>query len=147
MSDSSQFGQTPDPEEREFAILLFDGVCNLCNGWVDFVIRRDPTGRIRFAALQSPEGSAALENVGLSGDYFDSIILVESDGRIRSASTGVLETLRKLRWPWPLLYLLIIVPPPIRDYVYRLIAKKRYRWFGKRDTCRIPTATEEKRFL
>lgn len=147
MSESSQLGQPPDLEEREFATLLFDGVCNLCNGWVDFVIRRDPMGRIRFAALQSPEGSAALENVGLSGDYLDSIILVESDGRVRSASTGVLETLRKLRWPWPLLYLLIIVPPPIRDYVYRLIANRRYRWFGKRNTCRVPTDREKKRFL
>lgn len=143
----SQLGQPPDSDEREFAILLFDGVCNLCNGWVDFVIRRDPTGKIRFAALQSPEGSAALESAGLSGEYLDSVILVESDGRVRSASAGVLATLRKLERPWSLLYIFVVVPPPIRDYIYRQVAKRRYQWFGKRNTCRLPTAREKKRFL
>lgn len=143
----SQLGQPHASDEREFAILLFDGVCNLCNGWVDFVIRRDPTGKIRFAALQSPEGSAALENAGLSGEYLDSVILVESDGRVRSASAGVLATLRKLEWPWSLLYLFVVVPPPIRDSIYRQVAKRRYQWFGKRNTCRLPTAREKKRFL
>ena len=147
MSDSNRLDQTPDMQEREFAILLFDGVCNFCNGWVDFVIRRDPNGAIRFAALQSPEGAAVLKEVGLPSDYLDTVVLIEGDGRVRSASTGVLETLRKLQGPWPLLYFLIIVPAPIRDFVYRRVAKARYRWFGQRSTCRMPTAEEEKRFL
>ena len=128
-------------------VILFDGVCNLCNGWVDFVIRRDPNGAIRFAALQSPEGAAVLKRVGLPSDYLDTLVLIEDGGRIRSASTGVLETLRNLQWPWPLLYFLIIVPAPIRNFVYRKVAKARYRWFGRRNTCRMPTAEEEKRFL
>ena len=147
MSASDQTDQAPDSEGHDFSILLFDGVCTLCNGWVDFVIRRDPTGKIRFAALQSPEGAAALGELGLSGNFLDSIVLVESDGRIRLASTGVLETIRKLRWPWPLLYPLILVPPPIRNFIYRQVAKNRYRWFGKRNTCRVPTAQERERFL
>ena len=147
MNDSNRANSPADSGDCEFATLLFDGVCNLCNGWVDFVIRRDPKGKIRFAALQSPEGSAALERVGLSGDYLDSIILVDSDGRVRSASAGVLETLRRLRWPWPVFYLLIVVPAPIRDWVYRWVARKRYQWFGKRHTCRVPTARERERFL
>lgn len=147
MSQSSPTRQPAESEERDFAVLLFDGICNLCNGWVDFVIRRDPAGKIRFAALQSPEGSAALEGLGLSDGFLDSVILVERDGRVRIASSGVLATLRKLQWPWPLLYLLVVVPPPIRDFIYRQVASKRYQWFGKRNTCRVPTPREQKRFL
>lgn len=147
MNDSSHPDTHSESEDRDFATLLFDGVCNLCNGWVDFVIRRDPKGRIKFAAMQSEEGSAALEGVGLSGDYLDSIILVDGEGRVRSASSGVLETLRRLKWPWPVFYLFIVVPPPIRDSIYRWIAARRYQWFGERHTCRVPTACERERFL
>ena len=146
-TDAAQPEKLEDPEREEFAILLFDGVCNLCNGWVDFVIRRDPRGRIRFAALQSAAGSKALRDIGLPNDYLDSIIFIDVDGTVRTASTGVLATLRELRWPWPLFYALILIPAPVRDFFYRHIAEKRYLWFGKRDTCRLPTEDEERRFL
>jgi predicted DCC family thiol-disulfide oxidoreductase YuxK len=140
-------GQPEMPISRDYATLLFDGVCNLCNGWVDFVIRRDPRGNIRFAALQSPAGEEVLHDIDLSADYLDSLVLVETDGRILTASSAVLTALRKMKWPWPLFFALVIVPKPIRDFIYRQIARSRYRWFGKRDTCRVPTPEEEARFL
>jgi predicted DCC family thiol-disulfide oxidoreductase YuxK len=145
--EKSHSGQPEMPISRDYATLLFDGVCNLCNGWVDFVIRRDPRGNIRFAALQSPAGRKALQEIDMSADYLDSIILLDTDGRILTASSAVLTALRKMKWPWPLLFALVIVPKPIRDFIYQRVARSRYRWFGKRDTCRVPAPEEEERFL
>ena len=127
-------------------IILFDGVCNLCNGFVQFVIARDPAARFRFAALQSAAGASLLRDAGVSGSPLDSIVLV-AGGRAYIRSAAALRILRGLRFPWPLAYVLIAVPPFIRDRVYDFIAARRYRWFGRREVCMVPTSDLRRRFL
>lgn len=128
------------------AVILFDGVCNLCNGAVTFVIDRDPDGYFAFAPLQSETARAMLgPDDGLAGAP-ETIILVE-DGRIYTHSAAALRIARRLSGAWPLLYGLILVPKPVRDGVYRWVARNRYRWFGRADSCRLPTPEEARRFL
>ncbi len=124
-------------------IILFDGVCNLCNGAVTFIIDRDPKGVFAFAPLQS---DVAYDLIGSAADRLESLVLVEGDTHY-TESTAALRIARRLRGPWPLLYGLIIVPRALRDSVYRLVARNRYRWFGKRDSCRVPTPELRERFL
>ena len=128
------------------AIILFDGVCNLCNAFVNFVIARDPAGRFRFGALQSPEGREALRRSGASDEGLRTLVLIE-DGRAYTESTAALRVLRGLSPPWPLLSALRVVPPLLRDPVYRFVARHRYRWFGQRAHCRLPDPGLERRFL
>ena len=127
-------------------IVLFDGICNLCNGLVLFIIRRDPKGRFKFASLQSESGQERLKQFGLPVIKFESLVLIKSD-RYYLKSTGVLKMLRELGGAWKLFYVFIIVPRFIRDFIYDLIAKSRYKIFGKRDECMIPTPELEGRFL
>lgn len=122
-------------------VVLFDGVCNLCNRSVQMIIRNDPRGRFRFAALQSAYASRVLGD-GRS----DSVVLIEGS-RVSERSTAVLRIARRLRWPWPLLYALVVVPRPLRDWLYAWVAQNRYRWFGKRDACMMPTPELRARFL
>ena len=127
-------------------VVLFDGVCNLCNGSVRFVIERDPHKHFQFAPLQS---ETATTLIGRTADPLampDSIVLVD-DGRLYVRSTAALRIARRLRFPWPLLCLFMAVPRPLRDWVYDLIARHRYGWFGKRDTCMVPTKEIRDRFL
>jgi predicted DCC family thiol-disulfide oxidoreductase YuxK len=128
------------------ATILFDGVCNLCNGFVQFVIARDPGARFRFAALQSAAAASLLRDAGMTGPLPDSIVLVEG-ARVHFRSDAALRILRRLRFPWPLAYGVVIVPRFIRDRVYDLIAARRYRWFGRRESCMLPTADLKRRFL
>jgi len=128
------------------ATILFDGVCNLCNGFVQFVIARDPGARFRFAALQSAAAASVLRDAGVTGPLPDSIVLVEG-ARVHFRSDAALRIVRGLRFPWPLAYGLVIVPRVIRDRVYDLIAARRYRWFGRRESCLLPTPDLERRFL
>ncbi|MDQ7039477.1 MAG: thiol-disulfide oxidoreductase DCC family protein [Rhodothermus sp.] len=134
------------PEKARHGIVLFDGVCNLCNGFVNFIMDRDPAGYFKFGALQSEAARPYLERLGLQPDYMDSIVLIENDRCYRD-STAALRILRRLKGPWPLLYGLIVVPRPLRDAVYRWIARNRYRWFGRREQCRVPTPDLLARFL
>jgi len=127
-------------------LLLFDGVCNLCNASVQFIIDRDPQARFRFAALQSDVGRALAAECGIDADALDSIVLVE-DGRCYTHSSAALHVARRLSGGWPLLAALTVVPRPLRDLVYGFIAARRYRWFGKEETCRIPTPELRARFL
>ncbi len=127
-------------------MILFDGVCNLCNGLVQFVIARDPARRFRFASLQSDVAQRRLEGAGIAADVPDSIVLLE-EGRLFTRSTAALRIARRLRFPWSLAFALIVVPRPLRDWVYSLVARNRYRWFGRRETCMIPTPELEERFL
>ena len=127
-------------------LILFDGVCNLCNGAVQFVLRRDPRGRFRFAALQSAAARAALAHAGAPASLPDSIVLVHR-GRLRTKSAAALGIARGLRWPWPLLTVFWLVPYPLRDLVYDWIARNRYRWFGQREQCWVPTPELRARFL
>ena len=129
-------------------ILLFDGVCNLCNGTVQFIIDRDPKAQVRFAALQSEAARRELEARGHAAPEGepDSVLLVEGD-RVYERSDAALRVARKLSGAWPLLFAFIIVPRFLRDLVYRFIARHRYRWFGKTDECRVPTPELRARFL
>lgn len=126
--------------------MLFDGVCNLCNGFVRFIIPRDPAGHFRFAALQSSAASRLLKGRSLGERAADTVILVDGD-RIDTQSTAALRIARELRFPWNLAYAAIIVPRPLRDAVYAWVARHRYRWFGKRDVCLVPTPELRARFL
>jgi len=127
-------------------VVLFDGVCNLCNGYVRFVVRRDPRRRFRFASLQSTFGASALLRHGLPADYLGSILLLE-DGVLFAKSDAVLRIVRRLRWPWPAIGILVVVPRALRDLVYDWVARNRYRWFGKRESCMLPSADDAARFL
>jgi len=127
-------------------ILLFDGVCNLCNRFVQFTIRRDPKGRFKFASLQSESGQALLQKLGLPRDDFRTFVLVKGE-KYFLRSTAALRVLRELGGVWELFYVFIFIPRPLRDFIYGIISKSRYRIFGKRDSCMIPTPDISQRFL
>ena len=130
-------------------VILFDGVCNLCNGWVNFVIDRDPTARFRFASLQSDEALDLLESVGHpigQRSEPDSILLIDGD-RVFHRSDAVLRILGDLSGAWPILGAFWIIPRFIRDSAYNLIARNRYSWFGRTDACRVPEEDLMSRFL
>jgi len=133
-------------KDTETYILLFDGVCNLCNSIVDFTIKRDPYGKFKFATLQSDNGKTLLEKFDLEADDLDSFVLIIGDHYFLKSSAG-LQVLRELGGIWRLLYVFIYIPRPIRDSIYDLIAKTRYRIFGKHDTCMVPAADIKQRFL
>jgi len=128
------------------AIVLFDGVCNFCNGSVNAIIRRDKRGYFQFAALQSDVGARLQRQYGLDPSALDTLVLIEG-GRVYTKSTAGLRIARRLRWPWPALYAHLAVPPPVRDFVYDWFARRRYRWFGKRDECVVPSLEVRERFL
>lgn len=129
-------------------VMLFDGHCNLCNHAVDFVLSRESRPELMFASLQSEAGRALLTARGATppeGDP-DSVLLVEGD-RVWSHSDAALRVARRLRFPWSVVGWFGWVPRGIRDGIYRWIARNRYRWFGRSDTCRIATPAEKARFL
>ncbi|HEX6922319.1 MAG TPA: thiol-disulfide oxidoreductase DCC family protein [Bacillales bacterium] len=130
----------------EKPVLLFDGVCNLCNGLVTFIIKRDPEARLMFASLQSEAGQELLRINGLSADGFDSVVYIYNQ-KVYTKSTAALHVFKILGGSWGLLYFFIIVPKPIRDVLYRWVASKRYKWFGKRAQCMVPTPDLRDRFL
>ena len=132
-------------------LILFDGVCNLCNGAVQFILKRDPARRFQFASLQSPQAQRALARAraggpATAGPLPDSLVLID-DGNVHVKSTAVLRIARGLRAPWPLAYAGSIVPRAVRDAVYDRVARSRYRWFGRRETCMVPTPDVADRFL
>ena len=128
------------------AVIFFDGLCNLCNGAVQFTLQRDRKDFFRFASLQSDYAQEALNSFHIEAKQGDSFILLE-DGKIYQRSTAALRVARKLSGFWPLLYGLIIVPKFIRDAIYNYIAKNRYKWFGKQERCWVPTSALKSRFL
>ena len=127
-------------------LLLFDGVCNLCNGAVNFIIDRDKHQDIVFASLQSELGQQILQQYHLSKKDFKSMVLIRN-GEISIKSNAVLEISKKLSGAWPLLYAFKIVPRFLRDWIYEVISANRYKWFGRKDQCRVPTADIESRFV
>jgi predicted DCC family thiol-disulfide oxidoreductase YuxK len=130
----------------EHPVLLFDGVCNLCNSSVQFIIERDPDARFRFASLQSEEGQAVLSRFENRPSDLSSVVLIQDD-QLYARSEAALRVARQLGGGWSLLYAFIVVPRPIRDAVYDWIARNRYRWFGKKDACMIPSPDLQSRFL
>jgi predicted DCC family thiol-disulfide oxidoreductase YuxK len=128
------------------ALVLFDGVCNFCNGAVNFVIERDKDGYFKFAPLQSEIGEAMRDRHGIDNLATDSIVLIENE-KAYIHSTAALKIARRLSGIWPVFYAFIIVPRPVRDWAYKLFAKYRYRLFGRQDTCMVPTPDVRARFL
>ena len=131
------------PEE---SIIFFDGVCNLCNSSVNFVIKRDKKSVFKFATLQSELARKILSDNSLLFTDLNSFVLVEN-GIVYTRSTAALRVCRYLNGWWPLMFGFIIVPRFIRDIIYNLISKNRYRWFGKKENCMIPTSDVKARFL
>jgi predicted DCC family thiol-disulfide oxidoreductase YuxK len=127
-------------------IILFDGVCNLCNSIVQFVIKKDKKKQFLFASLQGKTGQEVLKKFNLPVNDFNSFIILEAD-KIYTRSTGALRMLKKLGGGWKLFYGFIILPRFIRDAVYNWIARNRYKWYGKRDECMIPTPELKERFF
>ena len=128
------------------SIVLFDGVCNLCNGAVRFIAKRDKRASIRFAPLQSAIGHDLVTRHGLEGHGLRSLVYIEEE-RCWVESGAALRIARRLAWPWPLAMAFLVVPPFIRDAAYRVVATHRYRWFGKRDACMVPSPDLTSRFL
>jgi predicted DCC family thiol-disulfide oxidoreductase YuxK len=127
-------------------IILFDGVCNLCNSAVQQVIKNDPKKLFRFASLQSDFGKQALQQHKLNPGDLNSFILLDN-GKIYKKSGGALRVAKYLKGAWPLVYTFILIPPFIRDGVYSWIAKNRYKWFGKQETCWLPAPGLKERFI
>ncbi|HEX9513805.1 MAG TPA: thiol-disulfide oxidoreductase DCC family protein [Puia sp.] len=127
-------------------MVLFDGVCNLCNSSVQFILKRDKAARFLFASLQSPVGQAYLQKFRLPAGDLHSFILVEKD-RFYTRSSAALRVLRHLGGGWKVFYALIILPVFLRDGIYNWVARHRYQWFGKRESCWLPTPELKKRFL
>ena len=126
--------------------ILFDGVCNLCNRSVRFVLARDPGERFAFAPLQSAKGRELLTRVGLPADAHPSIVLIEGE-RSFEKSDAVLRIVTGLSGLWPIFALLRVIPRKLRDAVYDWVAANRYRWFGQRAECAVPTPEQRRRFL
>ena len=126
--------------------ILFDGVCNLCNNSVQFVIRHDKKNQFLFGSFQGQAGQRYLQQFNLPSGYFNSFMLLEDD-KLYTESTAALRVCKHLGGGWKLLYGFIIVPKFIRDGVYRLISRNRYKWFGKKEACWVPTPALKERFL
>jgi len=139
MSDSG-------PPGGDHPVLLFDGVCNLCNGVVQFIIPRDPAGRIRFAPLQSSAGKALMSGHGLPPGDLDSVVLVE-DGRVYRKSNAVIRVAELLGWPYRAASVGRAVPQSVRNRLYDIVASNRYDVFGRKDQCMIPDEDVSDRFL
>lgn len=127
-------------------VILFDGVCNLCNSFVQFVIKRDTKNIFKFTSLQSVYSKELLNRFGKDVSILDSVVLY-TDNRIYTESTAALKILKQLGGGLQLMYVFIIVPKFLRDSVYRFIARNRYKWFGKNESCMIPTPELKNRFI
>jgi len=133
-------------EEVNKKVILFDGVCNLCSNSVQFILKRDKKNQFLFGSLQGTAGHEYLAKFNLPADTFNSFMLVEGD-TLYKRSTAALRMAKHLGGGWSLLYGFIIVPKFIRDAVYNLIAKNRYKWFGKKEECWIPAPALKAKFL
>ncbi|WP_339303554.1 thiol-disulfide oxidoreductase DCC family protein [Paenibacillus sp. FSL R5-0519] len=127
-------------------IVLVDGVCHFCQGLTKWILKRDPEGKYHFASLQSDVAKELLVKGNLSTDSMDTFVLIEN-GKYYTRSTAALRLAKGLKFPYPLLYVFIIVPKFIRNAVYNWVARNRYRWFGKDEACMLPTPEIKDRFL
>lgn len=126
-------------------LILFDGVCNFCDRSVQFVMKRDPESKFTFASLQSGAGERVKEYYKIDPSL-DSMILVE-DGTYYTKSTAALKICKNLKGLWKVFSVLLVIPKPIRDFFYNIVARNRYKWFGKRESCKLPSPEERSRFL
>lgn len=131
---------------EDHPIVLFDGVCNFCDGAVNFLIRQDKKGIFRFAPLQSEAGQQLLKKYNLPTTHFDTFILIDK-GKVYNRSSAALKIYSHLSWYWQWTQIFWIIPPFIRNAVYSFIARNRYKWFGKKEQCMVPTLEVRERFL
>lgn len=127
-------------------IVLFDGVCNLCNRSVRFILRNDPEKKFRYAPLQSSFGQRVLQNAGLPAEKLNTLLLLKN-GKLYRKSTAALMIAAELRGLWPALYAFTILPAFLRDPIYDLVARNRYNWFGKQTSCMVPDTTTKDLFI
>ena len=132
--------------EPENPLVFFDGVCNFCNYWVNFAIQRDPRKRLRFSPLQGETARRLLPEYGIDHSANSSVLLLEN-GKLYRSSAAVLRIYRHLSGGWRLMYGLIVIPAFMRNALYNWVAKHRYKWFGRREVCRIPSEAEKAQFL
>lgn len=128
-------------------IVLFDGICNLCNSTVQFIIKRDKNNVFKFSSLQSEFGQNFLKERNLSSTDFNSIILYEPGVAYYTKSTAILKIVQKLGFPYKILSVFLLIPSLIRDSIYSLLSKNRYHLFGKKDSCMVPTPENKKKFI
>ena len=128
------------------SVIFFDGVCNLCAASVQFIIKRDTKDTFKFASLQSPVSTEILQDFKINTQDLQSIVLVQN-GVLHTESSAVLRIARQLNGLWPMLYVFIIIPKFIRDALYQIVAKNRYRWFGQSDQCMVPSQALKAKFL
>lgn len=133
--------------EHEKKIILFDGVCNLCNRWVQFVIKRDKADRFRFAALQSDTGRELLRQRSIEGPPMGSIILMQPGIAYWTKSDAVLGIVKEFGGIWKLYSILAWIPRPLRDGIYNMVARNRYAWFGRKEQCMVPSPALRGKFL
>jgi predicted DCC family thiol-disulfide oxidoreductase YuxK len=134
-------------QEIGHSVVLFDGACSFCNRSVQFILRRDPARRFRFASLQSPVAQRLLAQMGRSLEQLpDSVVLLEQH-KVYTRSAAALHIARHLAFPWSLAAVCLLVPAPVRDLAYDWFARNRYRWFGKQPSCLLPTSEMQSRFL
>lgn len=133
-------------KDQHSPILLFDGVCNLCHHFVQFILKRDPKGHIRFASLQSELGQQLLQKYNVPQDQLDTVILIEND-QVYSHSDVAVRVVTYLSGFWPIFRIFRFIPRFFRDPIYNWIAANRYRWFGKQDQCLMPQPEWKDRFL
>ncbi|MED4284278.1 thiol-disulfide oxidoreductase DCC family protein [Priestia megaterium] len=131
---------------RKQSVILFDGVCNLCSGWVQFVIKRDSKGIFKFAPLQSELGNSIIKDYNIKMKGKASIVLIEHN-IAHIESTAILRIVSQLEGPIKILRLFSLIPKPIRDNTYRFISKNRYRFFGRKESCLIPSKEIQNRFI
>jgi predicted DCC family thiol-disulfide oxidoreductase YuxK len=139
-----------DPSVHEWAkyerLILFDGVCNWCNAWVTVTIAHDPDGQFKFGTLQSEQAQRILRDLNLPAHDYQTFLLLE-EGHVYTKSGAALRVIRQLSRLWPLYYVCMLVPAPLRDVVYDFVARHRYQWMGRTATCRVPTPAERDRFV
>ena len=133
-------------QEKADKIIYFDGVCNLCNASIDYIIRRDRKRIFRYVSLQSKEGQELLRRENLPSDDYKSFILEDGD-KVYIKSSAALRVMRQLGGFYTLSSIFLVIPRTLRDWVYSIIANNRYKWFGKRSTCRLPSPEESELFL
>lgn len=127
-------------------IIVFDAQCLLCNGWVQFLLRHDRRQVFRFASIQGQTGKTFLNAAGLQVEGLQTLLLVDGD-RVFTHTAAILRVLHVLGWPWRLAWVFWLVPAPLRDAAYRWLARNRYRWFGRSETCLMPQPSHAARFL
>ena len=127
-------------------VILFDGVCNFCNGTINWILQHDKKNEFRFATLQSTYGKQVVERFKLTSDYLDTVILIENE-KVYLRSQAILRIIKRIGGIYSILGIFSIVPAPILNFFYNIVAKYRYRWFGKRESCMVPDASIKQKFI